>query len=676
MPSAGAEPLPSFASGGNAPARGEGETLALTQVHYRLASASGGKAPARGGSLDVPSASGRQVPACGESSSSSSTSRSVSFRPMSVALPVAPPPGITSQAEYELLSRARSRIKSRGESGPQSSAGAESFGEPEGHHGSTPDRNSNLPLDQSSGRSSRANGYDPPDDDDPGSSSSSSSSSGGGGGGGGGHDPEGDGRSPHRRGRKSRHRDKTEAGEIKLEALKPIAKYPEWCSSLADAVMAASGRGDKVWNWIQAPSLRNATMGAMARPGDKYRSLDAKLAKALRIAANGNAPYQTRIQEEFIRHTAEEEAKERPIRGRQLLLIVHQYYKTSEELGTHYGPKHIYLVKCLNDRKLEAFLNEWHTTLARIPKTVDEDLLREHFLEQMRNCDCMRHALNNYDAADPGDGTRTYDYLMAQANRQIAIRRQRENEEAIKSRLSGKSSSAAPAQSGQQHCTHWVSKGSCKKGAKCEYRHDTNRKGSVVTSAPNVAPPPNLVAPAHVDIKGKGKGKGKAAPKGDGKGKGDHLQAPTLNPSTKPCFEFSKGKCQKANKCPFVHRKLTPDERVKRDEWARLKESQDKAAGKGAHRKGAQNSNAACAAYLRGNCKKGAKCDLHHIDIGDRQTVQSAPARSPSHTSGQAAAGPAVIDTSGVGFVNSILRRAAPAFVPSSNSKAGGNVSH
>ena len=37
-----------------------------------------------------------------------------------------------------------------------------------------------------------------------------------------------------------------------------------------------------------------------------YRGLDAKLAKALRIATSGNATYQVRIQEEFDRHTAEQ----------------------------------------------------------------------------------------------------------------------------------------------------------------------------------------------------------------------------------------------------------------------------------------------------------------------------------------------------------------------------------
>ena len=161
-------------------------------------------------------------------------------------------------------------------------------------------------------------------------------------------------------------------------------------------------------------------------------------------------------------------------------------------------------MKCPNDKKLELFLNEWHTTLARIPKSVDEDPLGEHLLEQLRNCDCMKHALNTYDAADPGDETRTYGYLMAQANRQIAVRRQRENEEAIKSRLSGRSSTAAPANPDQQHCAQWVNKGSCRKGAKCNNRHYANRKGSAAVRAADI------VAPAQIDVKGKAKARVRA----------------------------------------------------------------------------------------------------------------------------------------------------------------------
>ena len=219
--------------------------------------------------------------------------------------------------------------------------------------------------------------------------------------------------------------------------------------------------------------------------------------------------------------------------------------------------------------------SEWFVG-SGIPKTVDEDLLREHFFEQLGNCDCMKHALNTYDAADPGDEARTYSYLMAQANRQIALGRQRGNEEAIKSRLSGKASTLAPANPSQQHCAQWVNKGSCKKGAKCNDRHDANRKGSPAASSSTVVPAASVTAPAHTDTKGKGKGKDKKGnpnAEGGGKGKDDYPPPRGASAGSRPRFEYSKGKCSKADKCPFTHRKLTSEEKAKRDEWARAKEA-------------------------------------------------------------------------------------------------------
>ena len=120
-------------------------------------------------------------------------------------------------------------------------------------------------------------------------------------------------------------------------------------------------------------------------------------------ASNGNTLNHVRIQDEFNRGTSERMKMDAPIRGRQLLLLVHRYYKTNGELGAQYGPKHIFLVRCANDRKLESFLTDWFTMLARIPKFVDEDLLRDHFLGEMRNCTCMDYAIKKYDAMLPGD---------------------------------------------------------------------------------------------------------------------------------------------------------------------------------------------------------------------------------------------------------------------------------
>ena len=85
--------------------------------------------------------------------------------------------------------------------------------------------------------------------------------------------------------------------------------------------------------------------------------------------------------------------------------------------------------------------------------------------------------------------------------------------------------------------------------------------------------------------------------------------------------------------------------------------------------------NAAGAAYIRGNCKKGAKCNLHHIDIGEHQTVPSAPASSSNQSTGSASVGPVIVDSSNAGFVNSILGRIAPAFTPGPRGEARGSAS-
>ena len=189
-----------------------------------------------------------------------------------------------------------------------------------------------------------------------------------------------------------------------------------------------------------------------------------------------------------------------------------------------------------------------------------------------------------------------------------------------------------------------------------------------VLVAPNAAPAVRPSAPAAPHPKGKGKGRSKdkggtPAPKGQG-GKGrDTTPTPRSDISLiRPCFEFSKGRCTKAARCPFAHRKLTPEERVKRDEWYKAKPTD--VSGGGSSR--ARNSGAACAAFIRGNCNKGNRCQFEHLDLGVRQSVPSAPASSSSSGQGsaQVAAGPAVIDVGQSGFANSILRRSAPAFTP------------
>ena len=55
--------------------------------------------------------------------------------------------------------------------------------------------------------------------------------------------------------------------------------------------------------------------------------------------------------------------------------------------------------------------------------------------------------------------------------------------------------------------------------------------------------------------------------------------------------------------------------------------------------------------------------------------LSSAPATSSNQTTGSSSAGPVIVDSPNTGFVNSILRRAAPAFTPGPRSEAKGSAS-
>ena len=135
----------------------------------------------------------------------------------------------------------------------------------------------------------------------------------------------------------------------------------------------------------------------------------------------------------------------------------------------------------------------------------------------------MGHARRTYDSADPGDEKRSYSYLLTQVNRQLAPRRQKENEEAIRTKLMGRAPTAVPANP-NQHCLQWTNKGNCRKGAKCGFRHGANRRGSNLASSSSTTVDPAVIQAAPAPTNGKGKGKGKdkggAPPNKGGEGEG------------------------------------------------------------------------------------------------------------------------------------------------------------
>ena len=63
-----------------------------------------------------------------------------------------------------------------------------------------------------------------------------------------------------------------------------------------------------------------------------------------------------------------------------------------------------------------------------------------------------------------------------------------------------------------------------------------------------------------------------------------------------PCYEFASGRCTRGANCPFVHRKLSSEERERMKSWSARSKSRDKPGVRKTRKP--HSSPAACAAYL------------------------------------------------------------------------------
>ena len=95
-------------------------------------------------------------------------------------------------------------------------------------------------------------------------------------------------------------------------------------------------------------------------PG-KFLTLDTKLLAALTKVARGE------LSREILIFKETEASKSRAVRGRQVLYLFDQYFKTNEEVGSLYSVEDLLKVRLLND-DLSTFINNWESVWAKSRK--------------------------------------------------------------------------------------------------------------------------------------------------------------------------------------------------------------------------------------------------------------------------------------------------------------------
>ncbi|OLP94911.1 hypothetical protein AK812_SmicGene23039 [Symbiodinium microadriaticum] len=169
-----------------------------------------------------------------------------------------------------------------------------------------------------------------------------------------------------------------EAEKVVFPKFPKPEQYRNWRIRVREAIVAASDSPDKAHAWIAKVWEKDADEKAL-RDSEGFSTLDAKIMSALTNILEGDFGRQVDTFKETEAHSG------RMVRGRQLLLRLHNYFATNALHGSVYDMEDLMNCKMVNDN-LNAFLRNWDTILSGRSRTPGggsaQDLIAERELGQ------------------------------------------------------------------------------------------------------------------------------------------------------------------------------------------------------------------------------------------------------------------------------------------------------
>ena len=263
-----------------------------------------------------------------------------------------------------------------------------------------------------------------------------------------------------------------EADKVMLPKFPKPEQYRNWRIRVREAIVAASDSPDKAHAWIAKVWEKDADEKAL-RDSEGFSTLDAKIMSALTNILEGDFGRQVDTFKETEAHSG------RMVRGRQLLLRLHNYFATNALHGSVYDMEDLMNCKMVNDN-LTVFLRNWDTILSGIPVQPDNSVLEPLFHRQVKKCKDIAHDISVYDRALEGTEQRSYQFLYNAANNFLERERLQRNRDRI-ARQAGGAIPTTPAPNSPKQkrvpkgfCIDFVRNGSCNKD-KCTYKHEMPR---------------------------------------------------------------------------------------------------------------------------------------------------------------------------------------------------------
>ena len=338
-----------------------------------------------------------------------------------------------------------------------------------------------------------------------------------------------------------------EAESIKLPDFPNPETYRSWKAATREAVRAASDQPDEAFLWLLETYNKDITHDKLRDPG-KFLTLDTKLLAALTKVAKGE------LARQILNFKEAEAANLRAVRGRQVLFMFNQHFKTNEEVGSLYSVEDLLKVSLIQD-DLGTTIHNWDSVIAGMSHMPDETTLRDILLRQIRKSQRLKFDLDKYERAKEGTSEHSYEFLVQSIRDLLARERIRKNRDRIAKSHGDKY--GAPA-------------GSDSRAHRTPSRPQRPRTGSAQRSR----------SPSRSPSRSSGRSSGGS--------KGSRSRSPSPK---QVCRDFQRGRCTRGDACRFLHKaKSRPP--------------------KGSPKK----INATCTFWKKGKCNQGDKCRFLHHD--------------------------------------------------------------
>jgi hypothetical protein len=228
-----------------------------------------------------------------------------------------------------------------------------------------------------------------------------------------------------------RKKGRREGDTISLPKLPTSASYYKpWFKTVKDRVTACAVDPDLSYRWISVVGKDGTKPEALGIPGAGFSSLDAKLRAGISSYITGEAAEKLPLVAMIIARQEEyEETNDKPMTGRQLVMLIRQYFEVRQDEKITYDLSDLMDLVFPGDHAIESFADRWDDMVRNMRRSLDDGELEHMFSPKIKMSEALAKDLDRYELSEQGDPERSYTFLRKMVAIKVRDLRQNRNRE-------------------------------------------------------------------------------------------------------------------------------------------------------------------------------------------------------------------------------------------------------